>query len=250
MGHNVIVLTSGLTGSSVLTGLISRAGYWAGDSTHKKEDYDTYENRQLIELNLKLFEQAGYKGNYLLEFPTEVIRQVASLSASLDSQPYELFLKKCNEHRPWIWKDPRLWLTIRFWQRFLDLKDCRFILLTRGLTQSWVSATLRRQIRSYGALKNYEDRIKESLLEFFKDAGVSHLHVRYEKLIQDPHATISQLNAYLDTKLTVADLQSVYNRPLYQSPGPSYLNYVKAILIYLKNYSERVDAAPLRKPTE
>ncbi len=53
MKRNVIILTSGLTGSSVLSGLISRGGFWTGD-THKKEDYDTYENKRLIELNLSL----------------------------------------------------------------------------------------------------------------------------------------------------------------------------------------------------
>ena len=53
--RNVIILTSGLTGSSVLTGLISRVGYWNGDQTHKKE-YDTCENSELISLNLSLFQ--------------------------------------------------------------------------------------------------------------------------------------------------------------------------------------------------
>src|SRR5229473_2043132 len=34
------------------------------------------------------------------------------------------------EHRPWVWKDPRLWLTIYFWKSLLSLDQCRFILLT------------------------------------------------------------------------------------------------------------------------
>ena len=58
---NVIILTSGISGSSVLTGLISRAGYWLGDVTHKKE-YDTYENQELIDLDLQLFKQSEYTG--------------------------------------------------------------------------------------------------------------------------------------------------------------------------------------------
>src|SRR5690242_9748399 len=58
---NVIILTSGLTGSSVLTGLIARAGYWTGSQTFKKE-YDTFENVELIRLNRDLFAAAGYSG--------------------------------------------------------------------------------------------------------------------------------------------------------------------------------------------
>ena len=66
--HGVIILTSGLSGSSVVSNLISRGGYWTGDSTHQKRDYNTYENEALIELNQKLFELAGYNGNYTREF--------------------------------------------------------------------------------------------------------------------------------------------------------------------------------------
>jgi hypothetical protein len=47
MRKNVIILTSGLSGSSVLAGLIANAGYWVGDETFKKDDYDTFENREL-----------------------------------------------------------------------------------------------------------------------------------------------------------------------------------------------------------
>jgi hypothetical protein len=37
---NVIIRTMGLSGNSVLSGLIGRAGYWTGEDTFKKE-YDT-----------------------------------------------------------------------------------------------------------------------------------------------------------------------------------------------------------------
>ena len=41
---NVIILTGGLTGSSVLAGVLAAAGYWSGEDTFKKRDYNTYEN--------------------------------------------------------------------------------------------------------------------------------------------------------------------------------------------------------------
>jgi hypothetical protein len=128
MGKNVIILTSGLSGSSVLTGLISRAGYWIGDETFRKAEYDTNENKELIELNLRLFGEAGYKGNYLLEFSQPAMNAIAALEGKIDLSAYRSFVTKCDEHGPWIWKDPRLWLTIRFWKNLLDLEQCRFML--------------------------------------------------------------------------------------------------------------------------
>ena len=247
MAKNVIILTSGLTGSSVLAGLLSRAGYWMGDQTHKKPEYETFENQELIDLNLRLFKEAGYTGNYLLEFSPATMAQIASLRHEEKTDPYRAFVNKCNQHTPWLWKDPRLWLTIRFWQNLLDLQDCTFILLTRSLLQSWISGTLRRQIKSYGNSKNYEKSIQGSIIDFFKENKLSYLHVRYEDLILDPSHTIQELNAHLETRLTVADLEKVYRKRLYTNPRSSMRDHVKAVLIYLKNYSQRVDAASRSK---
>ncbi len=102
MKRNVIILTSGLTGSSVLTGLIARAGYWTGDRTHKKTEYDTYENEELIDLNQRIFRQANYHGNYLMDFSPDVLAGIGALSG--DEGLYDEFIQKCALHRPWVWK--------------------------------------------------------------------------------------------------------------------------------------------------
>jgi hypothetical protein len=238
--NNVIILTSGLSGSSVLTGLISRAGYWTGDRTHKKE-YDTYENQDLIDLNLRLIEAAGYSGDYTREFSSEALARIGMLRGAVDDTPFRRFLATCDQRGPWIWKDPRLWLTIRFWKEILPLDDCRFILLTRDLRHAWVSSTLRRQIRSYSSLKLYEQKILDSITRFLDDGQLSYLHLVYENMIVRPEEAIAQLNAHLDINLSVEDLMAIYHSPLYKVPRSSPMDYIKAGLIYAKNYRERLD---------
>src|SRR5581483_8457288 len=103
MKKNIIILTSGLSGSSVLTGLIARAGYWTGDQTFKKRDYETFENQRLIDLDLKLFREAGYKGNYLLEFSEPAFGAIASLYPRINASEYRAFVEECGRHSPWIW---------------------------------------------------------------------------------------------------------------------------------------------------
>ena len=240
---NVVILTSGLTGSSVLTGLIARAGYWTGETTYQKRDYDTFENARLIELNRQLFQEAGYRGNYLLEFSGEALRNIACLKPRIDCSPYREFVRECETHRPWIWKDPRLWLTIRFWKDFLDLDTCRFIILTRGSLQSWISSILRKQITTYRYSRRYEAGIKQSIVDFLAENRLGYLHLEYERLIANPVASIEALNGYLDTALSLEDLKKVYHKTLYKSPKSSWANHVKAMLIYLKNYRERLDIA-------
>jgi len=243
---NAIILTSGITGSSVFTGLISRAGYWTGDTTFRKSEYDTYENEELIQLNEKLLKEAGYTGDYTREFSHDAISAVASLFGKTDARAYRIFVDKCNARRPWVWKDPRLWLTIRFWKNFLKLDDCRFILITRDLMQSWVSQTLRRRIQTYRYTRYYEEGIKNSIISFFTENNLRHLHLQYDELVFHPDKTLQAINGYLQTNLTVSDLSNVYHKPLYRRARRSMLEHVKAVLIYMKNYSERLDLAPNR----
>jgi hypothetical protein len=247
MKPNVVILTSGLTGSSVLTGLIARAGYWTGDRTHKKnsteknEQYNTHENAELIDLNLRLFREAGYHGSSFPEFSPELIGRIADLAGKIDDTDYRAFLSKCSSHEPWIWKEPRLWLTIRFWRKLWDFDGCKFILLTRGCVQCWVSTTLRKQIRTYRSLTAHEDDIKASFTNFVEENHLPCLSLRYEDLIQRPAETLEKLNDHLGLNLTVDDLQKVYTKPLYKAPRSPLADYAKAALIYLWNYSERID---------
>jgi hypothetical protein len=238
---NVIILTSGITGSSVLSGFLNRSGYWAGETTQKKE-YDTFENTELTRLNVQIFHQARYAGDYIKEFSTDAIARIASLHGTIDDSPYRDFLRKCDEHRPWIWKDPRLWLTMYFWKNLLYMQECRFILLTRDLAQAWVSITLRRDIRGYGLFKQYETSIQNSIISFLRGNRLPYLHITYESLIARPEETIRDLSRHLETDLTVNNLQAVYQGSLHKRPRKSAYDCAKAVLIHLKNYSERLDS--------
>ena len=238
MRKNVIILTVGLSGSSVLTGFISRAGYWTGDNTAKKE-YDTYENLELVGLDQKLIQEAGYRGDYTSEFSEEAVRQLRSVYDKVDKAPYRQFLLKCDDHKPWIWKDPRLWLTIPFWKNLLELDQCKFIVLSRDLLQSWTSILLRRQVWTYGYLKHYENSIRATITHWLEENRVPYLHLRYEDLILQPEETIRSLNGYLDTSLTLQDVRAIYNQPLYKKPRSNW-DFLKAVAIYVKNYPERL----------
>ncbi len=242
MKQNAIILTSGLTGSSVLTGFIARDGYWTGVSTHTNlGEYDTYENTRLIELNRSLFAAAGYTGNYMTEFTPAVLRGIESLYGTIDETPFRQFLAECNEHSPWVWKDPRLWLTIRFWKNLLTPDQCRFILLSRSLWQCWISALLRRQIRNYADLTSYERSVLQTNRDFVREFGASALEIRYDELIAQPERVIPEINGFLGSELSVKHLQSIYHKPLYTAPKASLSNTAKALLIYGKNYSQRTE---------
>jgi hypothetical protein len=241
MKKNVIILTSGLSGSSLLTGFIARGGYWTGEETFRKRDYQTFENQELIDLNKRLFREAEYNGNYTSDFSPEALDRIAGLFSGIDCGVYGSFLKRCDDHQPWIWKDPRLWMTVRFWKNLLDLDRCVFVVLTRDIRQAWISSLLRRQVVTYRYARNYEGQINRTIVDFLQDNALPYLHVKYEELIERPAEAIARLNAHLDSTLTLEDLKASYKGQLYRPPTYSLWRQFKAMLIYLKNYSERLD---------
>lgn len=154
MRPNVIILTGGYNGSSVLTGLLARAGFWLGNSTAKVR-YETFENQKLVDLNIKLLKSSGFRWNDVTELPPPSIVEIEKLSLNLSVHEFERLVHECNSNKPWLWKDPRLCYTIFFWRRFIDLDRCRFILMTRDIKQTWTSAILKGSPISFGGTKKY-----------------------------------------------------------------------------------------------
>lgn len=235
---NVIILTNGLAGSSVLTALLSKAGYWVGDTTMQKHDYNTWENAELVGLNIKILEDAGFTDNWTMEFRPDFTQRVHEGAQKLDPTPFRHFANKCAQHSPWIWKDPRLWLTIRYWKEFLDLDNVCFLVIHRDDLQSWISTTLRRQIQTLDYSKRYSDGIQKSIIDFLEQAQAPYVDILYEDLLVTPEKVIEKINQLTGTQLTVDDLKSVFRGKLYRRQH-GLKNLLKASAIYLKNYSQR-----------
>ena len=236
---NVIILTGGLTGSSALAGLLSAAGFWSGEGTFRKRDYNTYENSELIRLNRQLMQRAGTGEEYTMRFLPEAIDRIAALAEAEDPREYRALVAECDSHAPWLWKDPRLWLTIRFWAGLLDWSRIRVLLLRRDHMQAWVSCTQRRQIQTYDYARRYNEAIQRSLREFLDGNSIRYLPVLFEDLILTPEREVTRLASFLDANIAMEHLHSTYDGVLYRRPK-SLKDTVEAGLIYLKNYRERL----------
>jgi len=236
---NVIILTHGWTGSSVFAALLGKAGYWHGENTVQKTDYDTYENLRLVELNNQLLSELSYTGNREHEILSpDILDDLARRAEKIDLTPYKEFLENCQQHSPWIWKDPRLVLTIRIWAKLLPFEDVAFIVLTRDNEQAWITSNLRRHIQSYAFTRDYNAAITESIKKFLNEKQQEFIEFEFEDLQLTPEKTVEALNRFLDLSLTMDDLKSVYKFPLYKKTR-GLKDKLTAWLIYLKNYRHR-----------
>jgi len=236
---NIIILTSGLSGSSVLAALIAQDGYWTGESTVKKSDYDTWENQELVELNKQLLRDIGFVHDWTMHFDAAWPEWVFEKASRLNPQPYREFVERCSSHTPWLWKDPRLWLTYRYWAQFLTEENLCYLCIHRDPWQSWISTTLRRQIQTFSHARKYESGIRQSILTGLNEIQRPYLDLMYEDLIVKPGETIQLINETVGSGLAVQDFVRIFKGRLYKKQH-GFPGMVKAIAIYLKNYSQRV----------
>jgi len=236
---SVIILTGGLSGSSALAGLLSAAGYWSGEDTFRKRDYNTYENAELIRLNRQLMQRVAVGEDYTRSFAAKAIDDIAALTGREHDAEYRALVAECDSHAPWLWKDPRLWLTIRFWAPLLPWSRIRVLLLGRDAMQSWISCTQRRQIQTLEHSRRYNESIQASLRTFLEQHGIRFLPVLFEDLIVTPEREIARLAQFLDAEISLEHLTSTYDGVLRRKPK-TLRDAVEAGLIYLKNYPERL----------
>ena len=237
MSANAIILTNGQTGSSVLAGLLTRCGYWAGAATVRKSDYDTFQNTELVRLNRVLLDGLGIAA--APRHDPDLPRLVCDLAERIDLAPFHAFLADCDRHRPWVWKDPWLWATFRFWCRLLDGREFRAVHMTREPLQAWISANLHRQFQSYGFLKVYSAGVNATVPDEIRLQQQRYFSLSFEDLILRPSGAISQLNDFLRSRIRIGELKALYDGPLYQMPRGG-LDLVGAILIYLRHRGHRL----------
>jgi len=214
---NIIIFTTGASGSSVLAGLLASQGFWLGHETAKLQ-FDTYENAQLVDLNIQILRKAGYSRRDANDLPPPDVQRIEALIKTEDLGPYTAFVKECENHRPWLWKDPRLAYTMHFWRHIVDVKSVKFVVITREFDQAYAGLIHSRRV--YMSPKQYKlinDNYIKSIDLFFKKVGTrSSVSLTFEDLILSPQRMIQQMNEALETSLSVETLERVYKGKLYK----------------------------------
>lgn len=238
---NVIILTTGISGSSVITGLLAKAGLWAGDETVFKDNitgtYETFENKKLVELDELLIKSAGLEYDEKARYDEGGREKFHKLYNAIDISRYQDFITECNLHSPWIWKDPRLFLTIGFWINLIDKSNTKVIVLHRNVYELWKSQAIKRVIYSYRYLRNSEYKTRHDLLSYLEDNQVSYMSVEYDQFVKKPSEYIDKFNNYLSINLKTENWGQIYR------PTGRFYQYKRtflALLIYLKNYNSRI----------
>ena len=239
--YNIVILTTGLSGSSVLAGLFKRAGYWSGNKTVVKNNttgnYDTFESEDFVKLNSKLCELAGYEFTSCSWYQSADREIFEKLSSNIDSTSFNDFLSDNQQKSPWVFKDPKCWLTIGYWAHFIDKENTKFIILCRNIFGLWLSQVYKRIIYDFKFLSKSESQAKQDLARFLEKNGFEFIEVNYETLVKNTEKEVLRINTFAHSEISISDWNSIYKSP------PLFENLKRLILsplIYLKNYKGRI----------
>jgi hypothetical protein len=242
--RNVIVLTHGWSGSSLLTALLRSMGYWAGGETMAKVDYDTHENSELVAINDRLLGTFSPDLDFEHHFDRREVLAMAGQRPDADvANRMADFVARCDSHAPWIWKDPRLTWTIRIWEPHLALDRVAFLVLTRDLTQAWITSNLRRHIQSRRFTDDFNGGITRANVEFLEERGLPYFKLSFEDLLLRPADALDGMNRLLGLQMMVDDLERVSTQPLFRKRH-GMRDMLFASMIYAKNYRARDARGP------
>jgi len=238
---NVIVLTTGLSGSSVLSGVISESGYWAGNETVIKDNssgqYNTYENVELVELNSSLCDKADFLFDDKAWYKTDGQRVFDEIASTIETNSFKEFLLSCNRHQPWIWKDPKVWPTIGYWSHLIDPESTRVLLLKRNGFKLWLSQVVKRKVYDYFYLDRAEKTATAELKCYLNENNLQFIQVTHESLVSDTELELKRINQFLGSNIKLEHWEKIYQKPKFQS---SVKRLFLGLLIYMKNYQTRI----------
>ncbi len=209
--NNIVILGPGRTGSSLLSGLISKDRYYINlEAIETRDGYPDgdYENPDLVELDKAIFFESGY-GHHKIRFDRPVdIQKVEDWAGKCDAEKYRQFVEKCEQNSPWLWKDPRLCYTIYFWKSFIDLTSVKLIFITRDHKQIFRSYTKYKVFFTKEDIYRKYDEQVAAVEHLIKRENLDVLRIHYDEL-KNKETLIQKLNSYLDLDIQMGDYDAI-----------------------------------------
>ena len=159
---NCLIMGSGRSGTSMVTGALASAGYFMGEQLYQARDSNPkgfYEDREVNLVNELLLAQVlPFKPWFIghLFYPERVGRWQRWLAClqpgvTISTSAYmQVRIQKLLTHEPYCFKDPRLSYTLPAWRPYL--KDTVFVCVFRD--PAITATSILKECRDVGYLKN------------------------------------------------------------------------------------------------
>lgn len=200
----VLVLGMHRSGTSLLSGLISKAGFYIGKTVMSPAEDNPkgfFENQQIVNFNEQLLISLGLSWSSWQRLPDG---WQSLLDASEKEAAAALIDEEFGDARLICIKDPRMCRLFPIWSEVLSEKefDVFLVFSTRGLSE--VSASLQHRD---GMSPEQAEALwaRYNLDALHNSEGAAGVHVSYRDLLSDAESTLSRVSHLVGEKLEIAD---------------------------------------------
>lgn len=215
--RNIIVIGAPRSGTSLTTAIFARKGYYVGpieeDGVRTGDEHNPFgyfEADDVIAQNVGLFRKVGYpEHNTWLERPIsdEEISAIARLPPSAEDRQ---FLASYASREPWVWKDPRLTLTLGYWWKLMDPETTGVVFAARDEGDIFNSFLRMGWYQNDGpsrseALRRIRQHLKAAR-EAIAGLQIPHITIDYWEYLEKPEDVAQRLGKFCRLRLSAEDL--------------------------------------------
>lgn len=216
MPKNILVVGMARSGTSLSASVFAKNGYFVAEDEERElkpgnvyNPIGFFEAESLIARNRQIFNYVGYQFDNTWMYAPIQDKHVALINQLSPSAEHISFVQKYNGRSPWVWKDPRLCYTLRYWWPLMD-SNTAVLLVTRKkeaiynsfLRTKWIGASKAERDATYACIEAHITNAKQALL----DLNIPHVEVDYDDYRVAPRQVCNKLNAAFGLTLTESQL--------------------------------------------
>lgn len=246
MPRNVIIVGPPRSGTSLASNIFARQNFFSGKPVIGGDDYNPFgyfEAEDIIEANVGVFQAAGFAHHNTWKFDPisdSQIERIGELAARDEDQQ---LLQSWNQHSPWMWKDPRFSITLKYWARIIDWDEVGVILTIRNpedvywsfRRKGWCQAGQDVRQATIRRIVQHAENARRVVDEF----NLPHVAVEYGEYSACPNDVARRIGEFVGLELGVDDLN--FHSQLDHSSGRGRLAGHARILL------RKLPRGPMRK---
>ena len=217
---NAIIIGMPRSGTSLTAGLFARKNYYVASDTSRElrpgdqfNPFGYWEAEPLTNHNAAILGMAGFSFHNTWLFDRvsrDIARRIAELQPTMEHRDY---VKAFAQHRPWVWKDPRLCYTLSYWWPLMDPLTTRVVVVRRD-SAAILHSFQRLNWRSKSAtdqtdvLRRIDDHVAAATRTI--DAlRIPYLEINYSDYFSSPALVARKLSETFHIALGTEDLNAL-----------------------------------------
>lgn len=219
---NILVIGMARSGTSLTASIFAKKGYFvAEDEKDLKEGNEFnptgfFEAETVINKNREIYKAIGYEHDNTWMFDPITEEQVTRLKGLQTLPGHKELVDFYNQNGPWLWKDPRLCYTLRYWWPLMD-QNTAVLLVRRDpaaifnsfLRTKWRKPTRQDREETYQRIAQHMQAAEETI----KELAIPCAEINYEDFQVEPEKICRIIEQTFGVTLDLQELNynSEYN---------------------------------------